>query len=59
MDLRGVLGRALAPVLLPAKLARFFQRAPSPGSGLASLRSAIASRAASEADERAPDAKTE
>lgn len=44
MDLRGVLGRALGPVLLPAKLARFFRRTSSVASGLASLRSALASR---------------
>ncbi len=44
MDVGGLLGRALGPVLLPVKLARFFRREPSVASGLVSLRTAIATR---------------
>lgn len=44
MSMRALLGRALGPVLLPARLAAFFRRAMPSAIGVADLRHALATR---------------
>lgn len=44
MSIRALLGRALGPLLLPGRLARFFRRSPPSALGRTDLRHALATR---------------